>query len=326
MRSTPFALVLAFLLTACSTPDKEPVKAGKKQEPQAFETMAKVVTKGLPKGFLQRDYTLSADGKIAYTTIQLPNRKRSFIIQIDLNKKLPVLASFSGTYNDLEPMLVPGDTILLFASDRPLFEGDTTRDYNIWQVSVNGLKTGNPEPLDTLVNTRYDEFYPSMSRDGELYFTAIYPGHKRDDLYMSLKTDSGYTQPVMLSFCRNNDFYEFNSYIVPGGDTLLFTSGGRPGEIGGGDLFMAYRDTAGEWQAPFMLQNDVNTAGLDFSPFVRRDTLYLTSKRQDKGWESKKFNYLAEITAYADSSVIGEQSIYFTRLSRLFKEEEEGKN
>ncbi len=313
--------IFLVLAIACSSPQNpEKVKTEReKAEKKPFLSMAKLVTRGLPKGFLQRDYTINNDGKVAYTTIQLPSGKRSFIIMIDLVKKLPVLAPFSGKYNDMEPMLVPGDEILLFASNRPLYEGDTTRDYNIWQVSVNGMEAGEPTPLDTVINTEYDEFYPSMSRKGELYFTAIYPGHRRDDLYYSQKTDSGYTQPMMLPFCVNEDLYEFNSYIFPGGDTLLFTSAGRQDETGGGDLFISWKNSSGEWAEPKMLQEDVNTPGLDFSPFVKRDTLYLTSKRQDPRWEGKSFHYLSEIVSFSDSSVIGEQSIYFTRLSRLLQ-------
>ncbi|MGB0177837.1 MAG: hypothetical protein ACPF9D_11770, partial [Owenweeksia sp.] len=170
LRLTSLFLIL---LGACSSPQEEGKITNPKEKPEVFKTMAKVVTKGLPKGFLQRDYTISEDGKIAYTTLQLPSRKRSFIIQIDLKKKLPILVPFSGQYNDLEPMLVPGDKMLLFASDRPLFEGDITKDFNLWMVSVDGLKTGTPQPFDTLINTAYDEYYPSMSRDGSLYFTAI---------------------------------------------------------------------------------------------------------------------------------------------------------
>ena len=322
MKLLSITCFLALLMGACSSPADQQEKETHEKPLKPFSSMERLVTRGLPKGFIQRDYTLSQDGKVAYTTIQLPSGKRSFIVQVDLANRLPVLASFSGKFNDLEPMFAPGDSVLLFASDRPLFKGDTTRDYNLWKVSVNGLKVGDPQPFDTIINTEWDEYYPSMSRDGSLYFTAIYPGHRRDDLYRSLKTDSGYTRPEMLSFCQDNDLYEFNSYIFPGGDTLLFTSGGREDEVGGGDLYITYRDTAGIWANPLILANDVNTGGLDFSPFVKNDTLYLTSRRQDKSWETKKFSYLAEITSYADSSVIGEQSVYFTRLSRLFEVKE----
>src|SRR5690606_10001186 len=105
-----------------------------REQKEAGSKLKKLITRGIPKGFLQRDYTISRDGRTAFTTIQLPNRSRSFILRVDSETGVPVLASFSGRYNDREPMLAPGDSMLLFVSDRPTTPDDSTRDFNIWRI------------------------------------------------------------------------------------------------------------------------------------------------------------------------------------------------
>jgi hypothetical protein len=314
MKKLIVSLVVFSALVSCMEEKEGNVK--KQETPmqtRQTQLLAQKITPGIPKGFVQRDYCMDTTKQFAYTTIMLPNAKRSFVLEIDLAARKASLLPFSGVYKDLEPMLSPDNKKLLFASNRPLYEGDSTNDFNLWYAEKTEQGWGAAKAFDTVINTEGDEFYPSMSRSGDLYFTAVYNGRGKDDLYCAVFREGKYALPEVLSFCAA-DAYEFNSFISPNGQQLLFSALGYADEWGGGDLYSVLRDSTGNWGVPHLLNEKVNTSGLDYSPFVLHDTLYFTSKRMDERWTDRKFTYMVEIKMMADSTGIGEQGIYFLPL------------
>lgn len=301
------------MLTACTPGAEKSSKNRGNASPQTLEGVQKVLTKGIPNGFVQRDYVMGRNGKKAYTTFQLPDGSRSFIIEINNESQIPVFVPFTKKYGDLEPMLAPDDQFLLFASNRPLAEGDTSSDYNLWYIDLKAGKEASPQAFDTIINTGMDEYYPSMNSRGDLYFTAVYGDRQFDDIYVSYKTDTGYTAPKMLPFCEGEDRYEFNAFVTADDQHLIFTSYGREGELGGGDLFYASRNAGGEWGDPRPVEGNINSSRLEFSPFLKGDTLFFTSKRIDPAWEKKEFNYLSSVQLLADSVATGLQNVYMAR-------------
>ena len=157
-----------------------------------------------------------------------------------------------------------------------------------------------------------------MNSRGDLYFTARYEGRRRDDIYVSRKTASGYEKPVMLSFCSGPDLYEFNAWVSPDDQLIIFSSAGRKNEEGGGDLFYSEKKD-GNWQEPIAMGPIVNTKGLDFCPFVKGDTLFFTGQRIDKSWENMSFKYLSSIQRHADTTATGEQGIYIISLKKILQ-------
>lgn len=315
MKQLSLCFLVLMSLISCVEAGEEPrEKQQLSAQNKSTQLLAQKITPGIPKGFIQRDYCMDAGKYFAYTTIMLPNGRRSFLLEIDLKAGKASLLPFSGVYKDLEPMLSPDDQKLMFASNRPLFEGDSTRDFNLWYVERTEEGWSTAIPFDSTINTPADEFYPSMNNKGDLYFTAIYPGRSKDDLYMSMYTDSGYTVSERLSFCGNNS-YEFNGWVSPDNQYMLFSALGYPDELGGGDLYRVQRDSNENWNAPELLGPKANTSGLDYSPFVLHDTLYFTSKRMDERWIEKQFKYMVEIKMMADSTGIGEQGVYFLPLA-----------
>ncbi len=311
-----YGLFLFFLLTACKREEKaELKKEGKAGVSQKKQGLAQRLSPGIPKGFLQRDYCVDSSGAFAYTTIQLPNLKRSFLVEVDIKNQRSVLLPFSGSvYKDLEPMLSPDGSKLLFASNRPLYEGDSTGDYNLWFVERREREWGKPAAFDSMINTEADEFYPCMNNAGDLYFTAVYPGRHKDDLYVARFADTAYDKPLILPFSGLST-HEFNAWVSPDDQRLVFSAYGYANEVGGGDLYLTLRDSTGNWLSPQLLHTKINTSGLDYNPFVRKDTLYFTSKRMDDRWKEKEFKYLVEIKMMADTMGIGRQGIYFIALT-----------
>ena len=177
-----------------------------------------------------RDFTISVTGNEAYFTAQSPLGELSAIIQIRRENKRwssPKIASFSGKYQDLEPFLTHDGLKLFFASNKPKSPSDTSSaDYDIWYVQRESPNADWSDPINvgSPVNTTYNEFYPAVSNNHNLYFTSDPPTSKgKDDIYVSEWKDEAYQEPLSLSDSINSDGYEFNAFIAPDESFIIFS-------------------------------------------------------------------------------------------------------
>lgn len=232
----------------------------------------------------ERDFAISADGKEIYFTISTPQSAFQTIVYSkqtsDTKWTAPEIVSFAGKYSDLEPSFSSDGQTLYFASNRPL-AGNTVKDFDIWKVQRTATGWGEPINMGSPINTPSDEFYPSIARNGNLYYTATYKeGPGREDIYVSVFKDKVYQKPVALDTTVNSKFYEFNAFVDPDEQYILFTSYGRKDEKGGGDLYMSLKDKHGNWQRAQPLAA-LNSKQLDYCPYVSPDgkSLFITSNR-----------------------------------------------
>jgi Tol biopolymer transport system component len=271
----------------------------------------------------ERDIAISQKmDEIIYTIGDYKQNKRCLAIirQINGNWTKPALLNISGKYQDIEPFFSYDAKKLYFASDRPIY-GDSCRcDYNIW-VS-NRTEQGDwttPTPLDSIINTRGDEFFPSISKNGNLYFTATRTnGIGREDIFRSELKENVYQSPEPLSNEINTIFYEFNAYISPDEDYIIFSSSGRDDEFGGGDLYMSKKDENGKWKNAINLGEQINSDKLDYCPFVDSRSLnfYFTSDRVGKQTEIKSLN---DLIIYANRIENGFGNIYRINFNKLMQ-------
>ena len=90
-----------------------------------------------------------------------------------------------------------------------------------------------------------------------------------------------YTKPVSLSAGVNTEKYEFNAFVAPDESFIIFTSYGRKDDLGGGDLYISYKDQNNNWTTAKSLGKDINSHKIDYCPFVdiKTNTLYFTSEK-----------------------------------------------
>lgn len=270
--------------------------------------------------YKERDMTISVDGNHLLYSIHSYNDDVRMIVEMKQNEASwsePTVVSFSGNYKDIEPMFSPDGTRLYFASDRPMHEGDESKDYNIWYVNKLSQGWGEPMALDTLINTEGEEFFPSVSNAGTLYFTATRSDTKgKEDIYYSKLTNGKYTEPVSLDTAINSMTYEFNSFIDPEEKYLIFSSYKRSDGFGGGDLYISYQKE-GKWQPAINLGDKINSSKLDYCPFVSSDgkTFYFTSSRK-KNMKAKTVAELQEIMSLPRN---GFDDIYTISMDQLPK-------
>ncbi len=148
----------------------------------------------------------------------------------------------------------------------------STREGDKWSVPLN---LGRP------VNTTYRETQPSITPDGRtLYFSSDRPGGKgHHDLWVTQRDEHGrWSVPVDLGDTINTSGVEMSPFIHPDNQSLYFASDGLIG-LGGYDLFISRRDSAGKWQTPVNLGYPINTKGDEMGLIVnaRGDKAYYSS-------------------------------------------------
>lgn len=156
------------------------------------------------------------------------------------------------------------------ASDEDFYESDL----------VNGKWT-EAKQLGGKVNTNLNEGAQNISQDGQLLiFTGCnYPeGEGSCDLYFSVQTNNGWSEPQNLGPLVNTDFWESSPSLSPDKRDLYFASS-RAGGFGGRDIWVTHRLPSGKWSSPENLGEAVNTSGDESCPFMHADneTLYFNS-------------------------------------------------
>ena len=191
----------------------------------------------------------------------------------------PVIASFSGTYPDIDPFITPDGSKLFFSSIRPV-DSEPREDADVWYVEWNGKAWSEPVHTGAL-NSSSDELFPSVTSDGILFVASDRPnGLGGWDIYSALPRNGGYSSAENIASPVNTTGWDFNPLISPDGTCLVFTRLNDPDGMGLGDLYIS-RFIDDIWSPPENLGSPINTdrdeyhAG--FSPdgrlmfFVRRE-------------------------------------------------------
>ena len=271
----------------------------------------------------ERDFALSPDGNEIFYTLQSPMQGTfQTILYRTRNTKgiwsKAEVAPFAGNYSDLEPVFTQDGKGLFFCSNRPL-SGTSIKDFDIWYVQKINGKWGEPKNLGKPVNTDKDEFYPSVSATGNLYFTAEYKnGIGKEDIYVARMNNGKYEEPVPFDSAVNSKTYEFNAFVSPDESFIIFSSYGRKDDLGGGDLYMSVKDEKGEWQ-PAKHLSILNSNRIDYCPFVsnNKKILFFTSERTDLQNHFEKQVSYAELNKLYNSPLNGKGNIFWVSFEEI---------
>ncbi len=276
-----FVYTLLFLVGPClAQVEFTSEKSGKNKKPNEIN---------LFKYATVRDLAINRWGTEIYFGVQSTNSEISAIVWCKKNKKgkwsEPEVLSFSGKFNDLEPFLSWDNTRLYFVSNRPINKNDNkAKDYDIWYCERNAAGFwGEPKNMGAPINTTENEFYPSVAKNGNLYFTNDGKRSKgKDDIFVCKLTDGKYCSPVSVSDSINTEGYEFNAFVGSNENYMIFTGYNKPDGMGSGDLYISYRKQDGTWSKAKNMDK-VNSKYMDYCPFVDEENkrLYFTSKRNE---------------------------------------------
>jgi len=298
-------VIVAFCILSCESPKKKALPSLKGDTDWQYFGLSS--PGNVPKIFSpdivstqrnERDFTISPAGNVMFYSIVLPANNLSVIVYLSFDGFFwsePESAAFSGGFSDLEPSFSPDGKKLFFVSKRPQSGVVEKKDYDIWYVEPEkgwntAIRLGMP------VNSDENEYYPSVASNGNLYFTAKYDdSFGLEDIYVSRFENGNYSQPLNLGASINSSFYEFNAYIARDESFLIFSSWGREDDLGGGDLYISYKNGLNDWSKPKNLGTTINSDKLDYCPFVSPDGKYLffTSEREYDGFKDRIRKYPA---------------------------------
>lgn len=272
-------------------------------------------------GLGERDGCFASDGREFFYTVWTGTY--GAIVSTRLSATgwtIPEVVPFSGRYSDLEAFLSPDGTRLYFASNRPLTDGASPKDYDIWYVDRRGSTWSQPVNVGAPVNTAKNEFYPSVTHDGTLYVTAEYDSSEGgEDIYRFVRRGEGFGPAENLGPGVNSTKGEFNAFVDPHERYLLFSSFGRSDQIGGGDLYVSWRLTDGSWGPARILGPEVNTTSLDYCPWVTPDGRWLifSSRRPARHpyWAAAKS--LREIRRLRGEPANGLEDLYLVNATHV---------
>ncbi|MFC2086143.1 hypothetical protein ACFLQ9_00325 [Bacteroidota bacterium] len=230
----------------------------------------------------------SPDGEKFYYTIEVvPGRSYStYYMQQENNIwSQPIISSLLNEYSGGEPSISPDGKYMFFRS--MLDENGNNQSHaDIWQINMKSDNSTKPTKIGNVVNSEFNEAYPTLSTDKTLFFHSNREGGKGGvDIYFSNFINGNYTSPFNIGDSINTETHEFHPCISPDGSFLIFTSLNRPDGFGSLDLYISFRKKDGTWTKAKNMGKEINSEAGDYMPYISYDGKYLfftsTRKKQE---------------------------------------------
>ncbi len=277
MNNKNILLVALLILSACSNPrpDKGSVAFPELKgiylgQELPGDTVRMFAPGIVSTGMEERDVAFIYDGReLFFTRIIDSVYTLMHMEELDGRWTEPEIATFSGEYDDIEPIFSTRGHGLYFVSNRP-GEGKpfNKMDFNIWYTYRTLEGWAEPQSLGAPVNTRQTEFFPSVTHDGTLYFGRNDEGNTRSDIYRSRRADGKFSEPEKLPEIINGPENAFNACIAPDESYLIFSAYRSGSSLGRSDYYISFRDEDDVWSQPLNLGPEINTEGDEYSPHI----------------------------------------------------------
>lgn len=159
---------------------------------------------------------------------------------------LPEISPLDTRYRAKHVVFAPDGKKLFFDSDSGMDGTGKKKDSDIWMMERRGGEWSEPKNLGPSVNSGQEDRYPSVARNGNLYFVSGY------DLYRSVYRSGRYLPREKLDQGINTEDYELGCLIAPDESYLVFSSS-RPGpdrKDADLDSYVSFRKRDGSWTPP----------------------------------------------------------------------------
>jgi hypothetical protein len=251
------------------------------QTPPGME--AKLFAPGIVNtGMFTRDIAMTPDGNEIYFSIIVGPNKLATIActkRIDGRWTAPEVVPQLGLakYSSVEPAISPDGKRFYFSSNRPVAgKKQSVNDYDIWMMERQGDHWGEPVNLGEPINTPNGEYFPSVTRDGTLYFTAPDPAKKQEYIWRARLRNGHYEKPEKLPPQVNAGKARYNAFVAPDGSYLIVPIYGMPDSRGGTNYYVTFHNADDSWTAPRNLGDAVNiNDDNQYSASVSPDGKYL---------------------------------------------------
>jgi len=236
-------------------------------------------------GMYTRDIAMTPDGRELYVGVLLGRFTTILETHVEDGRWTPPeVAPFArdSRFFNLEPAISPDGRRFFFLSTRLAEDREpgaeeirTWSNQDIWVMDRDEVGWGEPYNLGPPVNTDEPEFFPSVTRDGTLYFTRGSEDGRESYIYRAAFEGGRYQDPERLGPEVNSTRSQFNAFIAPDESYLIVCTGGRADTRGGTDYYVVFRNAEDRWSEPVNLGDLINTPGEgEYSPYVSPDGRY----------------------------------------------------
>jgi carboxyl-terminal processing protease len=235
-------------------------------------------------GFYERDLAVSPDGKKIFYGLVFG--KHVTIMHTRLMNGAwtePEIAPFARdlAYYYFEPAMSSDGKRLYFLCTRPPAGQEPKPGWahqNIWAVDrLNDGSWGDPHIIGAPVSTDDEEYFPSVTRDGTMYFTRQKKGEEKSDIYRARLVNGAYEEAEMLPAAVNGTGNVYNACIAPDESFLVACVTGRDDSITKGlpHYYVFFRNPDDTWSDGINLGEKINFPGAQaLSPSISSDGKY----------------------------------------------------
>lgn len=282
-------------------------------------------------GLHERDFTISPDGnEIYYSLFQGDWNTIMMVKRVNGVWREPVVAPFARdtSFYFAEATLASNGNKIFFFSTKPR-EKEVAKagwaNQNIWVAERQS--DGNwaePKPLPDNINA-LDEFYPSLTADGTLYFCRTDPKTNVSQILRSKLVDGQYQDPIALPAPINEKGSIFNACIAPDDSYLIGGVYQRDSSTMNRAVYMLFFHNADDtWSQGVNLVKELNLPCINaLSASVTPDGKYLffsSSAASVKFKEILPDWKLSSIIKRKSSPGNGNYDIYWIRIEDGFKQ------
>jgi len=276
MKKLIFCFLLVLQFSGCKVAEKsEPhLYLNQKLPGDTPEIFAPgIVNDGIPT----RDITFMPDGKEIYFGKNTGNFSYATIFyckQTDNGWSAPEVVPFATNpkYIYIEPFISPDGKKLFFVSNQGNdFSPENPYITDIWVAERESNTWGTPYKLDTTVNSKQPEFFPSVSEKGNLYFTREIENSRENFIYKSQFLNGVFQLAEKLPEQVNAGRARFNAAISKDESLMIIPIMGMEDSYGSTDYYVTFFDKTRGWSDPLNLGNKINSSGgreysANFSP------------------------------------------------------------
>ncbi len=270
--------------------------------PYLGQTQPSIQSKVFTPGFVSTEFgelnsVFNRNGNEFYFSRRGVPGKQSKIMVTRLENNLwtePEPVGFSTSFSDIDLFLTSDGLSMVFCSNRSHQKGEVAKpDHDFWISKREGKKWAEPQLFAKEALSEFEDYFPIVTNSGNLYFNSQRGGSGTNDIYCSTYIDGKYSEAEKLAEPINTQYREFDAFVSPDENMILFSSD-RPGGFGGSDIYVSFKGTDGNWSEPKNLGNDINSAKSEYGATISPDGQYLfyTSGKngnEDIFWVSAEF-------------------------------------
>ena len=275
-------------------------------------------------GITERDMVVSPDGKEIYFSVAFGKVVTIMWTQFrEGHWSEPEVAPFAAdpNYFHIEPCLSADGKRIFFLTNRPGKGKEAKPGWayqNIWAANRSPEGSwGEPYDPDAAINGESQQYFPSLTSDGTLYFTRVDPQAKKSAIYRCRFVNGRFSEAEKLPEKINGSGTPYNACISPDENCLIACVDGKPydGNPGRANYFVFFRDHNDNWSEGIPFGPEVNMKGSTaMSPSVSPDGRYFFFAAQitaERFTGSLKGRTLHELIEMYKSCQNGNNDIYW---------------